>query len=331
MGNRENSLLRKVFSADHPLSVDWAKRDSESLLWLASYPRSGNTFTRILLANYFAAGRDEYDINKLLDFIPADTSELLWADFPPMTPCSTEDVWRARASVFDHYRRTGKASAFFGLKTHSANVRVSGISGFGFRPNDRVIYVVRHPLDVLLSNCDYNGRDLDQAIELMCTRGLSLNYPRYGALEVRGSWAEHVSSWLFTPPCPILLVRYEELCLQTEQTLESIISFLGAPIKPDRLKRAVEAARFDRLRQQESAHSFIERPETTASGTFFRKGTPLQWLKELTPQQAYRLADGCGEVMRRMGYTDPRSVFFDGRNAISPVNLDSLDPSTPLK
>ncbi|GEM_PF-1252952 len=313
--------LEAFVSIDLPLSANWAEKDLESILWLASYPRSGNTFTRVLLANYFLAGEDEFQINKLIDFIPADTSDLLWADFAPSAPRSVEDTWRTRAKVFDQYRRSGKTSAFFGLKTHSANAQVAGVSGFGFRPNDRAIYVVRHPLDVLLSYCDYNGRGLDQSIEVMCTPGLFVNDARPGALEVRGSWSEHVSSWLLTPPCPVLLIRYEELRLQPEESLKSILSFLGAPVVPDRLKYAVEAAQFDRLRRQEAANDFIERPEGTLSGAFFRKGTSLQWLRELTPERAYRLADKCGEAMRRLGYTDPREVFFDGRNAIGPVNL----------
>jgi hypothetical protein len=83
----------------------------------------------------------------------------------------------------------------------------------------------------------------------------------------------------------------------------------------------VEASRFDKLRAQETVRSFRETPSTSSSGAFFRKGKILQWLKELTPAQAYRLADNCAEVMERLGYTHPRDVFFDGRNAIKRVNL----------
>ena len=308
------------FSSLHA-TANWTDKDAESILWVASYPRSGNTFTRLLLANYFLAGESDYEINKLIDFIPADTSELLWTDFAPLSPQSPEATWAERAKVFEHFRRTGKASAFFGLKTHSANVKVSEVTGFDFRPNDRAIYVVRHPLDVLLSYSDYNGRDIDSAIDVMCTSGVVVNAARHGAFEVRGSWVEHVTSWLSSPSCPVLLVRYEELCLQTEQTLHSILSFLGAPIQSHRVKHAVDATRFDRVREQEATHSFIEKPDTTASGSFFRKGMSLQWLRELSPQQAYRLSDHCGEVMKRLGYTNPRTVYFDGSNALGPVDL----------
>ena len=304
-------------------TANWADKDDESILWVASYPRSGNTFTRLLLANYFLAEESDYQINKLSDFVPSDTSKLLWKYFSSSSPQSPETVWAERPKVFEHFRRTGKARAFFGLKTHTANVTLSGLPGFDFRPNDRAIYIVRHPLDVLLSYSDYNDRDIDSAIDVMCTSGVVVSAARHGAFDVRGSWAEHVTSWLFSPSCPILLVRYEELCQQTEQTLRNMLSFLGSPAQSNRVKHAVDATRFDRVQEQEATHSFIERPSTTASGTFFRKGMPLQWLRELSPHHAYRLADRCGDVMRRLGYTDPRNVFFDGRNALGPVDLSN--------
>jgi hypothetical protein len=306
-----------------PISTNWAGKDSESILWLASYPRSGNTFTRILLANYFLASEEDYDINKLSAFIPADTSALLWNDFAAVlpSPCSSEITWKNRPKVLDHYRRLGKAVPFFGLKTHTANVETFGCSGFNFRAGDRAIYIVRHPLDVLLSYSDFNGRDRDSAIEVMCTSGTTVQHEPLGAMEVRGSWQEHVSSWLSSPPCPLLLVRYEELCMAPEETLGQILGFLGTPIYPERVRSAVEASRFDKLRAQETVRSFRETPSTSSSGAFFRKGKILQWLKELTPAQAYRLADNCAEVMERLGYTHPRDVFFDGRNAIKRVNL----------
>ena len=303
------------------ISANWAGKDAKSLLWLASYPRSGNTFTRLLLANYFFPGEEAFDINKLADFIPADTSGLLWDHLSSILPNSIETTWRNRASVFNRYRETGKSAGFFGLKTHTANVEVFGSQGFDFRPNDRILYIVRHPLDVLLSYSDYNGRQRDSAIEVMCTSGATVENKQLGGLEVRGSWVEHVRSWLTPPPCPLFLVRYEELCLATEVTLRNILAFLGAPIFPEKIKHAVEATRFDRIRDQEMARNFKERPETTLSGAFFRKGTALQWLRELTPAQAYRLADSCGDVMEQLGYTHPRDVLFDGRNALQPVKL----------
>ena len=306
------------------LAADWPRRDAESLLWLASYPRSGNTFTRILLANYFLAGEEVYDINALSAFLPSDTHPALWKSFSPSAsgPASPRETWQARPRAFQHYRQTRDPKVFPGLKTHSGTMEIFGVRGFDFRPNDRILYVVRHPLDVLLSFADFNGKDLDYSITEMCASGAYSLEGWFGALEARGSWKEHVTSWITAPPCPLLLVQYEALRTDPEKTLRSMLAFLGAPIIAERVTQAVEASRFEKLRQQEVSRSFIEASQTSISGTFFRKGQSLQWLNALRPEQAYRLADGCGEIMQRLGYAHPSDVYFDGRNAFLPLNLN---------
>jgi hypothetical protein len=302
------------------ISANWAGRDSESLLWLASYPRSGNTFTRILLANYFAAELDGYDINQLHDLIPPDTSGPLWTAFAEQHPIPTEPagMWKARTRFIEHYRATKKRSPLAALKTHTAKVEALGAQAFSLRRNDRIIYIVRHPLDVALSYAHFNGLDVDSVIHAMCEPGFFVPREGAGIVEVQGSWVQHVSSWLNTLDSPVLLIRYEALCTRTEEILESILTFLGAPIIPERVAQAVQASRFDKMRAQEAAHRFNEAPKTT---TFFRRGQSGQWLRELSPEQAYRLADGCEPVMTKLGYNHPRDVFFDGRNAVGPIDV----------
>lgn len=306
------------------LSADWAGKDAESLFWLPSYPRSGNTFTRILLANYFCSDTEAYDINKLHGFLPPDTSSLLWEQaFPDTAGRSNtpELTWGLRPKFIQHYRKKEKPFLFHGFKTHTANLPAFDASGFDFRANDRVIYVVRHPLDVVLSFSDFNNRDLEGAIESLRTQQVYVQHDYVGGFEFRGSWSQHVLSWIDNPPCPLLVIRYEELRTATAQVLTAILEFLGAPVIPEKVQRAVEASRFDALQKQEATHSFNESVPKARSGKFFREGKMLQWLKELSPEQAYELADGCADAMDRVGYTHPRDVFFDGRNAFKPMKL----------
>lgn len=307
------------------LPINWPGKQPDSLLWLASFPRSGNTFMRILLANYFAESDAAYDINKLFDFVPSDTSALLWKRFcGEARPSTLELTWSARPAFIEHYRKSLASSTFPGFKTHTANVEISGRKGFDFRPGDRALYIVRHPLDVLLSYAQFNDWTIDATLDSMLSSGTYVfSEDHGGAFEVRGSWTEHVTSWVLSRPCPVLLVRYEELCAATEEALPGILNFIGAPIIPERIKRAAEASQFHNLRKQDARSRFNESPVTLKSSSFFRRGEALQWLRELTPRQAYRLADGCGEIMQKVGYTHPRNVLFDGRNALQPINLQA--------
>lgn len=306
--------------------MNWPGKDQESLLWLASYPRSGNTFTRILLANYFLGDSQAYDINKLAGFCPPDTSTFLWESYAQACgtlPKTKEETWAARPLLFDYLRKAKDPRLFPGIKTHTGNLEVFGNKGFDIRPNDRAIYIVRHPLDVVISLADFSGIDLDLAITELCTSGSysEENFP--GALEIRGSWSEHVESWYLNSPCPLLLLQYEALRAAPEISLRAILNFLGAPILEDRVAKAAEASHFDKVRAQEAANRFREASDKSISGTFFREGKSLQWLKALTTEQAYRVADACGEIMQRVGYAHPRDVFFDGRNAFLNVETRS--------
>lgn len=245
-GDQPVAKVPFVLMNSSTISAAWPGKDAEFLLWLASFPRSGNTFTRILLANYFASGTEAYDINKLQEFIPADTSAAHWQNFSAGQPSSAtlEWSWSARPQFFDYYRALPNPHAFAGLKTHTANLKAMGLDAFQFRKTDRIIYIVRHPLDVLLSYADYNGKDLESAVRAISSSGTYVQHPYPGGVEVRGSWMEHVSSWLNTRDCPVLLIRYEELRANTAAILESMLTFLNAPIIPERVNQAVEASRF---------------------------------------------------------------------------------------
>ena len=122
---------------------------------------------------------------------------------------------------------------------------------------------------------------------------------------MRGSWRENVESWLETEACPNLLVRYEDLCTDTELWLRRMIEHIGLPVDEARLKQAVERSEFSRLRRQEEENGFAEAPEKTRSGRFFREGRSGQWREGLTAVQARRLADLCAPAMTTLGYQRP--------------------------
>jgi len=274
---------------------------TNAVVFLASYPRSGNTFARMLLGAYHGVD----DLNRLEDAIPADTSDFLWRDLPDYETqeVSARNNWRFRPQVIGTYRRRPSVLPFHGLKTHTANLTAFGAPAFELRPEDRIIYLARHPLDVALSNADYNNHDLDTSIELMCRSGTCVAAGTLGSVEARGSWTENVTGWLNATACPVLLLRYEDLSADTETMLRKMLGFIGLPIDEARLKRAVELADFSRLQRQERETGFQEAPANTRSGRFFREGRSGQWRTEMSPGQIERLSGYCAETMARLGYT----------------------------
>ncbi|HMA52151.1 MAG TPA: sulfotransferase domain-containing protein [Magnetospirillaceae bacterium] len=284
-----------------------ASRPRDSIVYIASYPRSGNTFARILLAAYHGIS----DLNRLEESIPADTTESLWRGVPNYAAqeISARNNWRYRRQVIEDYRRRASPLPFHGLKTHSANLTAFGAPAFDLRPEDRILYLARHPLDVALSNADYNNQDLDSAIDLMCRPGTCVGGSTLGSVEARGSWPEHVAGWLLTTACPVLLVRYEDLCADTANMLRRILAFIGLPVEEDRIACAVEQSGFSTLQRRERESGFTEAPANTRSGRFFREGRSNQWRTGMSREQIARLSDYCAETMARLGYPDPRQEF----------------------
>lgn len=277
----------------------------DSIVYIASYPRSGNTFARILLAAYHFID----DLNRLEEFIPADTTESLWSGVPDYEAqeISARNNWRYRRQVIEDYRQRPSPLPFRGLKTHGANLTAYGAPAFDLRPSDRIIYLARHPLDVALSNADYNNQDLDASIELMRRPGTCVGGRTLGSVEARGSWPEHVAGWLGAATSPVLLVRYEDLCSGTAETLRRIIAFIGLPVEEDRIAHAVEQSGFVGLQRRERETGFQEAPMNTRSGRFFREGRSNQWRTKMSRAQISRLSDYCAETMARLGYPDPRT------------------------
>lgn len=274
---------------------------SSSIVFIPSYPRSGNTFVRILLAAYHGVE----DLDRLEEVLPADTSAFLWRLVPDYRSqeVSARNNRRFRRQVLTDYRQQAPALPFRGLKTHTANLAAFGQPAFDIAPGDRIIHLVRNPLDVVLSNADYNDHDIETSIDLMGSSGAAVGNDGVGSVEVRGSWRENVSSWLETDACPNLLVRYEDLYGDTETWLRRMVEHIGLPVEEERLKRAVERSQFSRLQQQEKEKGFAEAPERTRSGRFFREGRSGQWREGLTAGQVERLTASCGEVMARLGYS----------------------------
>lgn len=251
---------------------------ADSIVFIPSYPRSGNTFARILLAAYHGLE----DLDRLEEALPADTSAFLWHAVPEQA-VSARDNRAYRAEVLAEYRRRAPTLLpFRGLKTHTANLPAFGAPAFDFRPDDRIIHLVRDPRDVVLSNADFNDHDLERSIDIMINSGTCVAAGTLASVEVRGSWRENVESWLKPEICPTLLIRYEDLVADPENWLRKMIAFIGLPLDQDRLARAVERSQFSRLQRREQEQGFAEAPAKTTSGRFFREGKSGQWRDILT-------------------------------------------------
>ena len=280
----------------------------DRVVWLASYPKSGNTWTRALLAAYFGEGA--FDLNDLGDGVHfgglRSVDTLLGVD-PALLHRDEVMAYRpavARQLAADLEARGVRTFA----KLHSANLPLFGgdlpfPAGAG-----RALYVVRNPLDVAASMAPFFDWTHDRAVEVLGDDDYVLNERRRGGFmrilpEPLASWSTHVRSWLDAPGVPVHTLRFEDLKADAAGAFASALAFIGEAPDPARVTAAVDAARFERLRQREAEDGFREHARR-ATTPFFRKGKVGGWREELTPGQARRVVADHRETMHRLGYGD---------------------------
>jgi hypothetical protein len=270
------------------------------LIWLASYPKSGNTWLRAFLHNLFRNPSKPYDINRLTDFTLSD-AQISWYqlfDPRPGPKISKEEVAALRPKVHAAMTRSHPDSIF--VKTHNALVEDRGTPMISMEHTAGSIYVVRNPLDVVLSYSDHYGLTFDEAIKAIATPGLQSINEEVHCYEVYGSWSQHVMSWTQNPSPGLHVVRYEDMLNTPHKTFGGVATFLGLKVSRERLDRAIRLCSFKVLREQEQRHGFRER--SSSSERFFRSGKAGQWRSVLQPAQVDAIVASHREQMARFGY-----------------------------
>jgi len=265
-------------------------------VFLVSFPKSGNTWTRFLLGNL------------LSPFEPASFSNIHIL-VPDPTGTSTKD-----------FERTPRPRV---IKSHDC-----------FDPRfPRVIYIVRDPRDVVVSQYHYYRKIRyiadDLPIETFVARFLA------GETWPCGSWGQHVVTWLGTSegnPC-FLLLRYEDMLADTARELRKIAAFIGLDVTNERIAQAVERSSADRMRQIERAQGKdLDRMVGAASRKdlmFVRTATSGGWRNDLPMPMVEKMEAAWGPLIRHLGYvlTTPSSST---RQACMTLGIEFGGPLGPV-
>jgi len=291
-----------LYTVNYVLGNDVAGRSFHVFpddIFLVSYPKSGNTWTRFLLGN-----------------VLNPTERITFANVEHKVP----DI---HAQSKKGLLRTPRPRL---IKSHEC-----------FDPRyRRVIYIVRDPRDVAVSAYHYDRKEKNIADDFPVDAYVNTRF--LNTDEYFGTWGEHAGSWLAnshnilkmsrlkndflgTPgswgknvvswlgACgdsgKFLLIRYEDLLERTQQEMTRVAEFLELQASPERIARAVELSSADNMRKLEVAQSsqWVTTRESRKDILFVRSAKSGQWKQVLPPQSVAAIEAAWGPVMQLLGYT----------------------------
>jgi hypothetical protein len=288
--------------------------------WLASYPKSGNTWFRVLVANLQARDGEIVDLNRIdatdsiasargrFDQVLMIESGLLHVDEIDALRPRLHAGLTAMAGIeeaLDEGSVTDRLPVRL-VKTHDAyTLTRRGEPLLGGRDAAAgAILIVRDPRDIAASFANHLGCDIDAAIAWMEDPDFALAAKTKGqAAQLRQlltSWSGFVASWLDQRDFPVHLVRYEDLAANTAATFAAALAFAGCPTAMEAVAHAVARSTIEQLQRREAEAGFREAPRTAA--TFFRRGVAGGWRDELTALQVQRIEAAHAPMMERLGY-----------------------------
>ena len=284
----------------------------QRIVWVASYPKSGSTWMRMLLANFLFDSEEAVSINDLDRVLPGGAWFNL-ADFDDAlgvspSDCTSDEICTLLPHLYrERAARAAEAGRLLFCKTH--HVPRDTPAGEPLFPEDvtaGAVYLVRNPLDVAVSWAFYTGMDFVASVA-------ALNNPRYW-LQVRhhpqwrqylSDWSGHVRYWTGAP-FPVLTLRYEDLLADAAEQLGRVARFLRLEGASDASRRRCAAALsgFDRLRRNEEREGFPGRKPGNPH-LFFRSGRAGGWRRHLSAAQVREVVRAHGETMAAFGYDPP--------------------------
>jgi len=268
----------------------------KKIYWLASYPKSGNTWLRIFLANYIK--NEKIGINDISFLGYISSSKFIFNKYSPVKCEKLSINERDKLRNFVYKKLNDNTNKILYNKCHdkfNKNIFSSDYS-------NGVIYIIRNPLDIVISFSKHYNLTIDQTIYKLNNKNHKLS-GKIDAKQLRqklGTWSDHVNSWINQKDIPILIIRYEDMLDNTYNIFEKVINFINVDFDKNRLINAINNSKFDIVKEQEIKNGFKEKSDK--SDIFFNNGKKNNYLNILTKKQIKIIIDNNYELMYNFNY-----------------------------
>jgi len=275
------------------------------IVWLASYPKSGNTWIRSLLSAYLYSKDGKFTfklLEKIQQFPSKQYFEYFTKDFTDIKKIS--DYWIPSQDKINLINEDVVL-----LKTHSALCTLEK-NQFTNKSNTKaIIYIARDPRNLITSLSNHYSLSLKDSLDFMSNKNkmITPNEHQFGIATVLGDWSEHYKSWKNSNIAPILIIKYEDLLKDTISTFTSVINFLSSfiqiEINKKKIMDVVDNCKFEKLSSMEKKNGFFESVnKNNKKIAFFNLGKENKWQSLLKPEIENKIRKNFEKEMKELGY-----------------------------
>tara|TARA_B100001027_G_C16193721_1_gene297257 strand:+ start:29 stop:853 length:825 start_codon:yes stop_codon:yes gene_type:complete len=272
------------------------------IIWIASYPKSGNTWVRTIISSIFFSDNGNFEMD-LLEKIP---------QFPRNSHFHgiTDDVSNINI-IYKHWvkaqEKLNKENKIFFLKTHNANIKINGYPFTNKKNTLGTIYIVRDPRSLVSSIANHFKYSQIQAKNFILEKKAlkqSLD-GKSGVITPITDWGDHYKSWTENNES-LLIIKYEDLLKNTKNEIVRIYSFLGKFIKvefdDEKVDKIIKTTSFERLKYQEKLGKFKEYLKRDKDFKFFFKGPNNIWQNSLGEEIKKEIEKKYYNLMKKLNY-----------------------------
>ena len=281
------------------------------IIWLASYPKSGNTYVRAFLSAYYFSESGEFDFSQIAKIDQFPHEKFFKEKVSNISEASKQWVPVQREINKDKKIRFFKTHSFLG--NYQGNQFTSPETTLG------AIYIVRDPRNVLSSLKNHYSFDDDNALKMIKdkTRSLMSNNGSHASLTYISSWSENYLSWLRNNQFRRLFIKYEDLITNKYETFRDIIVFTNTlmnkveGVNKSKLQKAIETTNFDVLKKKEVSETFDgsessfknwRKFHSENKNLFFNLGPDNDWKKILKTDVSKEIEISFEKEMIELGY-----------------------------